>query len=171
MLVGIMSDSHGDAEMTRQAIALLESRGAKKLFHCGDLCGDGVLAALAGHDCAFVWGNCDEPGPLVRRYVHKLGLPWPEGPVRMELDRKQIALYHGHERGFRHAPTDDGLDYLFFGHTHQLADGQVGTCRVINPGALYRAAVHSVALVDLESDRLSFFEVETGEELRSRSRQ
>ncbi len=170
MLLGIMSDSHGDAEMTERAVALLESRGAAKLFHCGDLCGEAVLDALAGHDCTFVWGNCDEPGPLMRRYVHKLGLPWPDGPVRLELHRKQIALYHGHERGLRHAPTEDGLDYVFFGHTHQLADRRVGRCRLINPGALHRAAVHSVALLDLERDRLSFYEVESGEELRIRTR-
>lgn len=166
MLVGIMSDSHGDAAATARAVALLDHRGAKKLFHCGDLCGEAVLDELAGHDCAFVWGNCDHPTPTLRTYVESLGLPWPEPPVRAELNGKRIAVYHGHERGFSRAANEPGQNYIFYGHTHVAADQRSDRCRLINPGALHRARIHTVALLELMTDRLEFLRLDTGEPIK-----
>ncbi len=164
MLVGIMSDSHGDAAATAQAVSLLESRGAKMLFHCGDICGEQVLDELAGHQCMFVWGNCDQPAPTVRKYVEHLGLTWPASPLHVTVSGKRIGVYHGHERHFDTATTEHSLDYLFYGHTHEYADHMENGCRLINPGALYSARVHTVALLDLEADRLVFLQVESGKE-------
>src|SRR5262245_59508879 len=132
MLVGILSDSHGDAEATGRAVSLLESRGAEALFHCGDICGERVLDELAGRRAWFVWGNCDDPTPGLRRYVESLGLIWPQAPVRVEMDGKRIGLYHGHERGFADALQDRSLDYVFSGHTHRRADSRDGGPRAIN---------------------------------------
>lgn len=160
MRVGIMSDSHGDAVATRAAIELLTAHGAEHFFHCGDICGDNVLAELAGHPCTLVWGNCDDPSPLARKFVESLELPWPRQPVRVELAGKRIAVYHGHERGFGAAVDEDGLDYLFHGHTHKRSDHRVGHCRVINPGALYRANPLTCAVLDLKSDELQFLQIE-----------
>lgn len=161
MRIGVMSDSHGDAAITRAAVALLEQLGATKLIHCGDVCGVQVLDELVGHDSVFVWGNCDCVDGSVRSYLRRVGLPWPEAPVRMKLDGKQIAVAHGHERIFDTLLYDESLDYLFHGHTHVMKDARSGACRVVNPGALYRATPHSVALVDLGSDDVTFYEVET----------
>ena len=55
---------------------------------------------------------------------------------------------------------DDGVRYLCHGHTHARADGRQGPTRVINPGALFRATVYSVAVLDPETDQLHFHEVE-----------
>lgn len=156
MLIGILSDSHGDADATGRAVALLESCGAEALFHCGDICGEGVLDELVGRRAYFVWGNCDEPTASLRKYVESIGLPWPQPPVRVALDGRRIALHHGHESEFHAALHDPDLDYVFFGHTHRVADSRNGGPRAINPGALYRAAVRTVALLDLVSDRLTF---------------
>jgi putative phosphoesterase len=166
MLVGIMSDSHGDAEATARAVQLLTQRGARKLFHCGDIGGQDVLAELAGHDVVFVWGNCDEPAGHWRSYVHNLGLPWPKPPVRVEIDGKRIAVFHGHEPHFAAAADDPALDYLFHGHSHRYADHHHGRCRVINPGALYRASVKTVATLELLRDDPHFWRIDTGLEIR-----
>lgn len=163
MIVGIMSDSHGDAAATALAVRLLLDRGAKKLFHCGDICGENVLAELANHDCTFVWGNCDHPTPALRSYVAALGLPCPSGPQRCVLSGKHIALYHGHERGFHRASEESGLAYIFYGHTHRRSDREENGCRLINPGALHRANVRTVALLDLRTGSLSFLAIDTGE--------
>jgi len=167
MLVGIMSDSHGDARATARAVSLLEDRGAERLFHCGDICGEGVLDELAGHDCMFVWGNCDHPEPTMRGYVDHLGLPWPQGPLSLTLAGKYVAVYHGHEWRFAGATEDAALDYLFYGHTHQFADRRENGCHLINPGALYRARIHTVALLDIKTDALHFLELETGRQVEA----
>lgn len=165
MLVGIMSDSHGDAGMTARAISLLESRGAKRLFHCGDICSEQVLDELAGHPCLFVWGNCDRPAATARLYVEHLGLTWPAHPQHVTTSGKRIGVYHGHEGDFDTAASEHALDYLFYGHTHEYADHMENGCRLINPGALYRARIHTVALLDLKTDRLVFLQVENGKEV------
>lgn len=167
MRIGILSDSHGDAKITRKAIALLERHGATKFFHCGDIGGESVLDELVGHDCIFVWGNCDYPDASTRVYLKRVGLPSPTGPQRLTIAGKQIAVCHGHEKGVNELLADTSLDYLFHGHTHMMKDERQGCVRVINPGALYRAQVHTVALLDLATDGLSFFEVETGDLLQS----
>ena len=161
MLIGILSDSHGDAAATADAVQLLEKNGAVHLVHCGDLCGEPVLDELAGHRCTFVWGNCDSPSPTMRKYVLALGLPWPEPPVILEFAGKRIAVFHGHERSFAAADRDD-LDYVLYGHTHKYADRRVGRIRFINPGALYRARIKTVALLNLKTDKLEFLRLESG---------
>jgi uncharacterized protein len=166
MLVGIMSDSHGDAATTALAVELLTQRGARKLFHCGDICGTDVLNELAGHDAVFVWGNCDDPYAGLQEYVTTLGLPWPQPPVRLTIEAKRIAVCHGHEKDFRVAADEPGVDYLFYGHTHRYADQHKGGCRLINPGALHRAAIKTVATLDLLADDLRFWRLDTGTQIR-----
>ncbi len=167
MLVGIMSDSHGDARATADAVKLLTARGAQKLFHCGDICSPRVLDELAGRDVTFVWGNCDDPSPTLRRYVRDLGLTWPRPPVVVAPAGKKIGVYHGHEPNFRNAAFTENLDYLFYGHTHCYADATENGCRLVNPGALYRARVHTVALLDLVSDKLTFLSIHTGQTVQA----
>ncbi len=157
MVVGVMSDSHGDAAATAAAVALLERLGAETLFHCGDVCGDDVLAELAGRTVHFVWGNCDRVRPEMRALVERLGLPWPQGPVSVTLGGRRIGVFHGHERAFRDALADGAFDYVFYGHTHVADDRRIGGVRAINPGALYRAGVKTVATVDLARDEAAWW--------------
>ncbi len=162
MRIGIMSDSHGDAAITADAVELLLERGASKLFHCGDLVGDQVLDVLAGHDCIFVWGNCDAPQPATRRYVEDIGLSWPAPGKVIHVAGQRIGIYHGHEPAFAVAARSGEYDYLFHGHTHEYRDVIEHGCRVINPGALYRARVHTVACLDLAGGKLELLRVEDG---------
>lgn len=167
MLVGIMSDSHGDARATADAVKLLTARGARKLFHCGDICSTHVLDELAGRDVTFVWGNCDDPTPTLRRYVQDLGLTLPSPPVIVAPAGKKIGVYHGHEPDFRNAAFAQDLDYIFYGHTHRYADTTENGCRLVNPGALYRARIHTVALLELASDKLTFLSIDNGQPIRA----
>jgi len=162
MRIGLLSDSHGDAKITREAMELLAANGAKHYIHCGDLCSDNVIAELAGYDARFVFGNCDDVGPALRKYVQSLDLPWPDGPFTIEIAGKRIGVCHGHESEYRKLLHDTSLDYLFHGHSHIMADTRGGHPRVINPGALYRAAIHSVAIVDLTTEVATFFDVDQG---------
>lgn len=162
MRIGLLSDSHGDAKITRKAMELLAANGAELFIHCGDLCSDSVIAELAGYDAHFVFGNCDDVGPATRKYVQSLDLPWPDGPFTTEIAGKRIGVCHGHESAFRSLLHDDTLDYLFHGHSHIMADTRGGHPRVINPGALYRAEIHSAVVLDLKTDVATFFDVDRG---------
>ena len=160
MLIGIMSDSHGRTERGRQALAVLDAAAVEAVVHCGDIGGLDILEELAGRRCWFVWGNTDYPVPDWRAEVQALGLPWPDGPVEVELDGKRLAIYHGHEPGFRQAIQSGRFDYVLHGHTHRAADTRVGHTRVINPGALHRASVPTVAVLDTIADDVQFLSLD-----------
>jgi putative phosphoesterase len=162
MKIGIVSDSHGEAARTVRAVELLWQLGAARLYHCGDVGGDAVLEALAGHSATLVWGNCDDPTPLLARYAASLGIVCHIPPRSIRIDGRSIGLFHGHESSFASAAEGGAFDYLLHGHTHRPADRRVGRCRVINPGALHRARVHTAALLDLGSDALGFWNVDDG---------
>ena len=159
MKLGILSDVHGDTQRVRRALALLDACGAEAFVVCGDIGGLDVLEEFAGRRCWFVWGNTDHPEPAWRPQIESLGLPWPNGPLELNLDGKRIGVFHGNESQFAKAYKDAKLDYLLFGHTHRQYDGFSGEMRMINPGALYRVRAATVALLDLKTDDLEFIEV------------
>jgi putative phosphoesterase len=159
MKLGILSDSHGQVQRTRDAIDLLCRHGAEALVHCGDVGGLDVLDELAGHRCWFVWGNTDAPRPAWRDHLATLDLPWPDGPLDLPLAGKRIAVFHGHEHGLKDVVTQAEHDYLLHGHTHQADDYRRDGMRIINPGALHRASRKTVALLDLAADEVKYFEI------------
>lgn len=165
MILGILSDSHGKHQRVARAIQLLQGLGAEAFIHCGDVCGEQVFDQLAGLRAWFVWGNTDDRDPVLERYVESLGLPLPQTvPLRVALDGREIAVFHGHESEFARLPAfAAGCRYVLHGHTHVARDVNVGPLRVINPGALHRAPVYSVATLDLQKDEVKFWRVdETG---------
>jgi putative phosphoesterase len=160
MLLGILSDTHDRSEMMQRAVTTLQERGAEFFVHCGDVCAPELLDALAGLGCAFVWGNCDWDRARLQRYGDGIGVPCYGDFADLELVGKRIAILHGDDK----ARMDRLLaaqehDYLFHGHTHVRRDERVGKTRVINPGALHRAAEKTVALLDLAADRLEYVRI------------
>jgi hypothetical protein len=157
MIVGIMSDTHGQHLMTRRALAIFDRVGVTEIIHCGDVCGREVFEELAGRAVHFVWGNCDLPNGVTRALLDTLGMTEPNGvPLRFVLDGKRFVVYHGHEREALNMGNLDDVDYVCHGHTHQRRDERVGPLRIINPGALHRAFPRTVATLDTESDRLIY---------------
>lgn len=166
MIVGILSDTHDRAPRARQAVDLLRAHAASAIIHCGDV-GESVFEILASAltddgttVVRFVWGNTDERSPALERFVRSLGLvlPSPPPPLRIELDGKRFAVFHGHEQQLDDV-RDGDCDYLLHGHTHVRRDERVGSIRVINPGALHRAMRYSVATLDTQRDELTFHDV------------
>ena len=161
MKLGIMSDSHGRTQRVLSALEVLDAAGAEAIVHCGDIGGPDMLDEFAGRKCWFVWGNTDFPQAAWRPQVEALGLPWPEGPIELTLSGRRIAVYHGHEPGFQGAIHCGKFDYLLHGHSHRQADYRSGRTRVINPGALHRVGLPTVAVLDIDSDDLTVLAVET----------
>jgi hypothetical protein len=160
MKIGILSDSHGRHLAVRHALAALESLGAEAFVHCGDVGGMAVFDELAGRAVHFVWGNTDVPDAVLEGYVEDLGLTLPNVPLSLTLGGKRIAVCHGHERCFERVILAAEHDYLFCGHTHERCDRRENGMRIINPGALHRARIKTVATLDLSTDELTFYAVD-----------
>ena len=163
MLVGILSDSHGKHLTVRRAIELFDRLGVEHIIHCGDVCGMAVFDELVDRPCTFVWGNMDFPDDALMAYLDSIGLAAPQAePTRVNLDGKSFAVFHGHEGGFHNAVDTLQVDYLLHGHTHITRDESRGITRIINPGALQRAKVKTVATLDTGTDQLTFHEITPG---------
>jgi predicted phosphodiesterase len=73
----------------------------------------------------------------------------------IEVEGKLIAFVHGDDGPLlRDLERSDAFDYLFYGHTHQAKEHRTGKTRVINPGALYRAAVKTFAILEVATGEM-----------------
>jgi putative phosphoesterase len=158
MVIGILSDNHGRIEPVRLALEIFRARDVRTVFHCGDVGGIDTIELIAGavERFYFVWGNTDQPSVDWVARVESLGVHWPDGPIVTELIGRRIAMAHGHEWQLAALKHDDSIDYLFSGHSHRKHDERLEHVRWINPGALHRVAVKTVATLDLATDTLQF---------------
>ncbi len=136
MLIGILSDTHDDADATGLAIATLRHAGAVYFIHCGDVGGERVLDQLAGLDAVFIWGNNDVDRVSLQKYAQSLNIICHGDFADLGIEGKRLAVIHGDDLQLKRRLLADGTyDYLLQGHTHLRQDKRVGKTRVINPGA------------------------------------
>lgn len=160
MLLGILSDTHGRADAMAEGMHLLRAAGAAYYLHCGDVGTEEVLDQLAGEKAGFVFGNTDWDRNALRRYAEQIGVPCLNDYGSLELAGKKIAITHGDDANrLRAVLGAQEHDYLLVGHTHVAGEKRFDRVRVINPGALHRASVKTVALLDLATDALRWIEL------------
>lgn len=159
MRVGIISDTHDRRKRTARAIAKLRDKGAEVFFHCGDLTGPEIVTEFAGNLTYFVFGNNDYNEDVLRVTIEAIDGVCLGYSGLVELEGKRIAITHGDYLRELRKLAAANPDYLFYGHSHIADDERHGPTRWINPGALHRAARHTVALLNLKSDSLKFLEI------------
>jgi putative phosphoesterase len=160
MIVGILSDTHGRADMAHAAVRLLIANKAEYLVHCGDVGGTDVLDALAGHPSMFVFGNNDYDESELKRYAGNIGVTCGGRHGKLTFGNKTGVVTHGDDlRLMNRLIREQQIDYLFLGHTHATQDHREGRIHIINPGALYRASVKTVAVLDTVTDLVRFLTI------------
>ena len=146
MLIGVISDTHGNVTALRRALELLD--GADMIIHAGDVlyhpprlgCGEGYdipafVDVLNGLDIPVViaQGNCD-----AQVYEELLKMPVQSPYAYMCWNGVRILAAHGHlltrsqmvELGKRYK-----ADYFIFGHTHIPVLENVDGVTLLNPGS------------------------------------
>ena len=159
MLIGILSDSHGRADTTARAVADLIALGAEMLLHLGDIGTEAVIDELIGYNAHIVFGNCDSNADALAHYAELVSVHVNHPMGVLEVDGKRIAFTHGDITGLMNQAIDEGVDYLLHGHSHVIRDERVGRTRIINPGAVFRAARYTSALLNPAADRVQFIEI------------
>lgn len=155
MILGILSDTHGHVDAMAAAMKLLKQAGAGAFIHCGDVGSTAVLDFLAGEQAWFVFGNTDLDHTRLESYARTIGVTCLKDFGIIELQSRRIGVFHGDDIALYHQLiAQQQLDYLLQGHTHESEDRTVGKIRLINPGALFRARIKSVATLDLTTDTL-----------------
>lgn len=150
MRLGIVSDSHGHVELTRPAIRLLESLNVDRVLHCGDIGSAAVVALFAAWPTDFVFGNCDANRSELAEAIAAAGQTCHGEFGELRLGDKRVALLHSHDAGrFRQTLHCGAWDLVCYGHSHVASIDRYGPTLAVNPGALYRANPHSLAIVAL----------------------
>ncbi len=150
MRIGVVSDTHGHVEHTRAAVRMLESLEVEAVLHCGDIGTPEVIELFAPWPTHFVFGNCDHERGKLRQAISAAKQSCHEEFGELTLGETRIALLHSHdERKFETAIHSGKYALVCYGHTHVAKIEQVGETVVLNPGALYRANPHSLAVVEL----------------------
>ena len=162
MIIGILSDSHDHADAMAAGLKLLKHAGAQFYVHCGDIGSERCIDLLAGLPNAFVFGNTDFDRAALARYAAGIDVQCYGNFADLTLDGKRVAVTHGDDFQLKkRLLAAQEHDYFMQGHTHVRADERVGKTRVINPGALHRAAQKTVATLDTTADKLTFIVVPT----------
>ena len=150
MIIGIVSDTHGHVEFTRAAIRMLDSCQAELVIHCGDIGSPDIIPLFAAWPTHFVFGNVDENPGRLRQAIEVAGQTCHGRFGSLELAGKRIAFLHGDDGPLLEQTIRGGdYDLVCYGHTHLAEQHRDGPTLILNPGALFRAQPHSLALVRL----------------------
>jgi putative phosphoesterase len=180
MRIGLLSDTHDCTASIRAALAILRQRGVQLVLHCGDIVAVETVNLFAGFSVHFVFGNWD--GDLLRGPRYVWAPLWPHGKRRddsrlrraieeiggtvhdpwgdLELEGRKIAWVHGNDWSLlQELERSACYDYLFYGHTHKAEQHRSGSTLVVNPGAMFKVAPKSFAVIDLEAGEVEFIVV------------
>jgi putative phosphoesterase len=160
MRLGIISDTHGKVDLTRLAVRMLESLEVHTVLHCGDVGSLAVVELFAAWPTHFVFGNCDYDHAEFAAGIKQAGQTCHGLFGDLEFEGVRVALLHSHERRrFREAIESGDYRLVCYGHTHIAAVDHHGETVVLNPGAIYRATPHSIAIVDLPAVQATIVEL------------
>ncbi len=154
MLLGVVSDTHGQVSYAREAVRMLESFGVNVVLHCGDIGSAAIVPLFGTWPTHFVFGNVDV-GPQaeeIRSAIETAGQTCHGRFGALEMAGVKVALLHGDNQKLLARTIADGQHALVcHGHTHVPRNEQIGNTLVLNPGALFRATPHTLAIVELPS--------------------
>lgn len=159
-MIGIISDTHENEEAVRKAVKIFKDKNPSFVVHCGDIISPPMLEHFKGLKMKFVFGNNDGEKVGLNKRATEYG--WEEITEEKEFEYKSKKFYvhHGTEaEKLKNAIKSNKYDYILTGHTHVKRDEKIGNARVINPGALFRIYPYTIALLDIEKDKLEFVKI------------
>jgi putative phosphoesterase len=159
--LGILSDTHDSRDNTIQALKVLVEQGVERLIHCGDITRPATASLFEGWPIDFVYGNMDGDPTELEGIIGEIPGASIATRFTAEIDGVRIGACHGDDKRLLREMIRSGLyNYVFHGHTHRRRDEQIGTTRVINPGAVggMRHQTRSVCVLDLTSGEITFHE-------------
>jgi putative phosphoesterase len=150
MRLGIVSDTHGHVEFARTAVRVLESLEVEQVIHCGDIGSSDVVELFHRWPTHFVLGNVDARPQAWRALIDHAGQTFHGRFGSLEIEGKRIAFLHGDDGRLLEETVACGqYDLVCYGHTHVAEQHRRGPTLVVNPGALYRAERHTIAVARL----------------------
>ncbi len=151
MRIGILSDTHDNMPLIKQACELFNARGVTMVLHCGDYCAPFALKPLnqiLQCEYAGVFGNNDGEQKGLQRIAQGRIHP---SPFEFEVGKWQVLV--AHELAHPDTAAGNAVRLVAYGHTHRADVKKQGNTLIINPGEcggwLYNRS--TVAIADLDA--------------------
>jgi hypothetical protein len=159
MWLGVISDTHGQVEATRDALRIFDSIEVETIVHCGDIGGAAIVSLFSQRPTHFVLGNVDY-AEEIECAIRDAGQHCHGRFGKLELEGLQVGFLHGDDQQRLTRESRSGRwDVLCHGHTHHAMQTMVGKTLVVNPGAFQRVLRPSVALVELPARRVQLLTI------------
>jgi putative phosphoesterase len=156
LLLAVVSDTHGHLPYTLDAVAMLDSLDVDEVIHCGDIGSAEIVEAFRAWPTHFVFGNVDIDEDELREAITRCRQTCHGRFGLLEREGRRIAWLHSDDqRLFRQTIESQEYDLVCYGHTHVPEQHFQGRTLVLNPGALYRATPHTLAVVRLPALEVS----------------
>ncbi|MGM9661539.1 MAG: YfcE family phosphodiesterase [Oscillospiraceae bacterium] len=150
MRILILSDSHGDVESMKAAVARTQPQ---QILHLGDCWRDAeaLQRAFPLLPLARVPGNCDACDLSAR------------GPSELTLTFQghRVFLCHGHRYHVKsgllalsYAAREAGAELCLFGHTHLPCLERLDGLTLLNPGSIGAPHSHGFAVAEIDGGKL-----------------
>ena len=161
MMIGIISDTHNNVELTQKALETFRERGVEVILHTGDLTSPDMLKLFSGFQAHFVLGNEDKDVEALNKQSALLGFGRIEQQYTFELEGKTFIMFHGTDVPlFRETVASGKYDYIIKGHTHFFENYFSQNSHVINPGALNKAYEFTIALLNTDSGKVEMITID-----------
>lgn len=162
MLIGLISDSHDHVIHTEQAVEIFKSREVEVVLHAGDFCSPFMIPPFEGLPLKAVFGNNDGDHYMLLQKFSAIGAEHLGTYGEVEIDGRNIALYHGTDAPITAALEQCGkYDAVVSGHTHEKRTEMINDTLAINPGTAHGFdGVATIALLDTGSMEVEFVELE-----------
>ena len=152
MLIGVVSDTHGQVRSTLEAVETLRQFDLAAVLHCGDIGSPEIVRLFSPWKTHFVFGNVDYDREELEAEIVANGQTSHGAFGDLDWSGAKVALLHGDDtRRLRETIQSGDWQLVCHGHTHVAKAEYVGPTLVLNPGAIHRANPHSIALVELPS--------------------
>ena len=163
MQVAVISDIHDNIWKLETVLERINDTGAETLIFCGDFCAPFTLKQIADDfsgpvHCVF--GNNDGDKWLLSRVAAGADNATLHGELaELTLGGRSVAVNH-------YPPIAQGLaasgryDAVFFGHSHEQCQAEVGGALLLNPGEVMgRFGSSTYAFYDTETGRATIHEL------------
>lgn len=155
MKVGIISDTHDDIQLTKEAVEIFHTRNVDIIIHAGDFTSPEMLRLFKDNNCKFVLGNGDIDVERINMESQECGFECITDVCDFNIDDKRILVIHGDKVPvFREAVSSGKYNYIIKGHTHLFEDYISKNSRILNPGSFAIGRGGFILILDTITDSL-----------------
>ncbi len=163
MHLAVISDTHGHILNTKRAVGVIESFNPVAILHCGDIGSTEIPGLFSKWPTHYVIGNVDSNTIELETAIKKAGGIYHQNFGDITIHDKRIALLHSHLSNVLESTIESELfDIVCYGHTHQAEFHIAQQTLVVNPGALFRAKTHTIAILDIQQMPIGAWHVNVG---------